>query len=81
MRHFIYLSLLATPALLSAQQAAPLPGYTAASSAAERALEAQAISRPDAARAREHSRILSAETHVAGTPAQERTRDYVIAQM
>ncbi|MGZ5228161.1 MAG: M20/M25/M40 family metallo-hydrolase, partial [Burkholderiales bacterium] len=44
-------------------------------------VEAQAITRPDPARARAHSKALSAETHVAGTPAQERTRDYVIAQM
>jgi N-acetylated-alpha-linked acidic dipeptidase len=58
-----------------------LPGFTPAASAAERSLEAQAIARPDAARARAHSKVLSAETHVSGTPAQERTRDYVIAQM
>jgi N-acetylated-alpha-linked acidic dipeptidase len=65
-----------------AQQAAtPLPGFTPAASAAERTLEAQAIARPSATRAREHSRALSAETHVSGTPAQARTRDYVIAQM
>ena len=67
---------------LDAQQnATTLPGYTASSSAAERAVEAQAIARPSAARARELSRALSAETHVSGTPAQARTRDYVIAQM
>jgi N-acetylated-alpha-linked acidic dipeptidase len=60
---------------------APLPGYSTGASTAERAVEAAAIARPDPARAREHSRALSAEVHVAGTPAQERTRDYVIAQM
>jgi N-acetylated-alpha-linked acidic dipeptidase len=68
-------------ASLRAQQGAALPGYTPAAAAAERALEAQAIARPDPARAREHSRRLSAETHVSGTPAQARTRDYVIEQM
>ena len=57
------------------------PGYTASSAAAERTLEGQAIARPEAARARAHSRALSIEAHVAGTPAQARTRDYVIAQM
>ncbi|MDB4916563.1 MAG: peptidase, partial [Gemmatimonadetes bacterium] len=57
------------------------PGYTPANALAERALEAQAIARPDPTRARTLSRALSAETHVAGTPAQARTRDYVIAQM
>jgi N-acetylated-alpha-linked acidic dipeptidase len=70
-------------AALGAQQSggAPLPGYTPAAAAAERALEAQAIARPDPARARAHSQALSAETHVSGTPAQAQTRDYVIAQM
>ena len=57
------------------------PGYTASSAAAERTLESQAIARPEPARARAHSRALSIEAHVAGTPAQARTRDYVIAQM
>ena len=57
------------------------PGYAAASASAERTLEAQTIAHPDAARARALSKALSAETHVAGTPAQARTRDYVIAQM
>ena len=63
---------------LSAQQT---PGYTPAAAVAERALEAQAIARPDPARARAMSKELSKEVHVAGTPAQARTRDYVIAQM
>src|SRR6185369_17321781 len=31
--------------------------------------------------ARSHSRELSKETHVAGSPAQQHTRDYVIEQM
>jgi N-acetylated-alpha-linked acidic dipeptidase len=57
------------------------PGYTPASADAERKREAEAIARPDPARARALSRELSKETHVAGTPAQEHTRDYVIAQM
>ena len=72
-----------TPAVLGAQGAgtASLPGFSASNAEAERALEAQAIARPDPARARALSRALSAETHVAGTPAQARTRDYVIAQM
>jgi N-acetylated-alpha-linked acidic dipeptidase len=70
----------ATP--LSAQQGGmTIPGFTPAAAAAERTLEAQAIARPSASRARELSRTLSAEAHVSGTPAQARTRDYVIAQM
>ena len=80
--HATTVLLIATSAPLSAQQgSATAPGYAPASAAAERALEAQAIARPDPSRARAHSKALSAETHVAGTPAQARTRDYVIAQM
>jgi N-acetylated-alpha-linked acidic dipeptidase len=69
------------PASLAAQQGTSLPGYTRTASAAERAVEAQVIARPDPERARTLSRALSAEVHVSGTPAQMRTRDYVIAQM
>ena len=58
-----------------------LAGYSPASAARERAVEADAIRRPDPSRAAAHSRVLSQETHVAGTAAQARTRDYVIAQM
>ena len=72
--------------ILSVTSALPLvaqgtPGYSGTNAATERTLEAQAIARPDPSRARVHSRALSIETHVAGTPAQARTRDYVIAQM
>ena len=66
------------PALAQAQL---LKGYTAPNTDLERAAEAAAIARPNAARARTLSRDLSRETHVAGTPAQVRTRDYVLAQM
>jgi N-acetylated-alpha-linked acidic dipeptidase len=65
--------------LLAAQS--PLPGYTPANAARERSLESDAIKRPSATLASEYSRELSKETHVAGTAAQARTRDYVIAQM
>jgi len=82
-RHFpLALTLILAPCLGAQQGAgARMPGYSAAAAASEHALEADAITRPDPARARAHSRTLSAETHVSGTPAQERTRDYVIAQM
>src|SRR5438477_4580616 len=81
--------LLSLPALVVvvAVMAAPcvaqqtLIGYSPASAAREREAEADAIRRPDPARAAAHSRALSKETHVAGTAAQARTRDYVIAQM
>jgi len=68
------------PAGLSAQ-AKPLTGYSPATSAEQRRIEEQAIGGPQGLRAKEHSRQLSKEPHVAGTPAQARTRDYVIAQM
>lgn len=77
----LLLALAGSMPLDAQQNATTLPGYTASASAAERTLEAQAIARPSAARARELSRALSAETHVSGMPAQARTRDYVIAQM
>ena len=66
-----------TPSL-GAQQ---LPGYSPATAARQRALEQDAITRPSPASAMAHSKVLSREAHVAGTPAQARTRDYVIAQM
>lgn len=58
--------------------AQPLAGYTAADAAAENALEARVITSPDTASADTMSRALSREPHMAGTPAQGRTRDYVI---
>ena len=60
---------------------APLPGYAPANAARQRALETSVVARPDSARAEAHVRALAAETHVAGTAAQARTRDYVIAEM
>jgi len=57
------------------------PGYSPAAARAERELETRATARPDSASARHHSHELSRETHIAGTPAQERTRDYVINAM
>lgn len=57
------------------------PGYSAQSAAVERATEADAIARPSPASASAHSRFLSLQPHMAGTPAQARTRDYVINQM
>ncbi|WP_396222070.1 M20/M25/M40 family metallo-hydrolase [Gemmatimonas sp.] len=74
---------LAMPALarLEAQPLPPMPGYAPATAAAQRQLEQAAIAGPVASRARAHSAALSKEPHVAGTPAQQRTADYVMAQM
>jgi N-acetylated-alpha-linked acidic dipeptidase len=56
-------------------------GYGPAAGMRQREIERDAIARPTPASAATHSRILAKEAHVAGTPAQARTRDYVIAQM
>jgi N-acetylated-alpha-linked acidic dipeptidase len=77
---FVPVAVLASATLLQAQQPA-LTGYSPAAAERQRAAEAAAIRVPQPDRARAHSRILSAEPHVAGTPAQARTRDYVIQQM
>ena len=68
--------LLAAP--LSSQA---IVGYGARSAVAQRALERSVARRPDATRATAHSRALSARSHIAGTPAQAITRDYVLDRM
>jgi N-acetylated-alpha-linked acidic dipeptidase len=56
-------------------------GYGARSAVSQRALEQSVARRPDAARAMAHSRALTARSHIAGTPAQAITRDYVVDRM
>ena len=62
-------------------RAQEIVGYSARTAVAQRALERSVARRPDAARATAHSRVLSARSHIAGTPAQAITRDYVIDRM
>jgi N-acetylated-alpha-linked acidic dipeptidase len=62
-------------------QAQTTLGYSQRAATIERAAEARAIQRPSAASASAHSRFLSLQPHMAGTPAQARTRDYVISAM
>jgi N-acetylated-alpha-linked acidic dipeptidase len=62
-------------------RAQAIVGYNARTAVAQRALERSVARRPDAARATAHSRALSARSHIAGTPAQAITRDYVIDRM
>ncbi len=69
----------ALPAALGSQ--APLAGFTASASIAQRELERRAIAVPSPDSARRIARALSIEPHIAGTPAQERTRDYVNAEL
>ncbi|HTJ21195.1 MAG TPA: M20/M25/M40 family metallo-hydrolase [Gemmatimonadaceae bacterium] len=77
--HIVVAVCMSAAAAARAQQ--PLVGYSAANSASERRLEASAITRPSPSTAAAHSKQLSREAHVSGTPAQARTRDYVIAQL
>lgn len=77
MRILLSAALLAA-APLGAQQ---ITGYAASATATQRTAEQEAITRPDQQRAREASRALSDGMHLAGTPGQARTRDYVIDQM
>jgi len=75
------LALPVTVALSIPLAAQTTPGYSPPSAAVERAAEADVISKPSPDQASAHSRFLSLQPHMAGTPAQARTRDYVIAQM
>ncbi len=74
------LTISATAALALAQQDT-LTGYTPSAATRERTLEASTAAHAAADTARAHSRALSRTTHIAGTPAQARTRDYVLAAM
>jgi len=75
------LALLMTLMLALPLRAQTSPGYSPQSAAAERATEADVISRPSPTSASAHSKFLSFQPHMAGTPAQARTRDYVVSQM
>ncbi|MEO5826923.1 MAG: M20/M25/M40 family metallo-hydrolase [Gemmatimonadales bacterium] len=58
-----------------------ITGFAAAHVAPELRLEAQLRAVPDTASARRHARVLAGAPHVAGTPAQRATADYVLQQM
>lgn len=77
----LVLTLLLAARPVDAQLRQRLTGYSAAASEVQRAAESDAIARPDAGRAAAHAAELAREPHVAGTPAQARTRDYVIEQL
>jgi N-acetylated-alpha-linked acidic dipeptidase len=79
-RSLVAAAIVATTAWTEAP-AQGLPGYSAANAATQQRIEREAIARPTPATAAEHSRALTRESHVAGTPAQARTRDYVIGRM
>jgi N-acetylated-alpha-linked acidic dipeptidase len=74
-------ALIATLALALPLRAQTTPGYSPQAAVVERTIEADAIARPSPSSASAHSKFLSLQPHMAGTPAQARTRDYVINQM
>jgi N-acetylated-alpha-linked acidic dipeptidase len=57
---------------------APIPGFL--NSSAEAELENKFLAVPDPRRAEEHLRILSAAPHIAGSPEDRKTADYVAQQ-
>lgn len=71
------LMLLIAPALISQD----VPGFARSSIAAELQLEARLRAVPDTIWAQRHARTLAVRPHVAGTPAQVATADYVLRQM
>ena len=56
----------------------PLTGFTPARARAQRALEQKFLAVPEPARAEVDHRTLTAEPHVAGSPADRRTAEYVL---
>ncbi len=60
---------------------AQMPGYTPSDAAAEQRLETRAIAEPNPAIADTISRTLSRVPHMAGSPEQAKTRDYVIERL
>jgi N-acetylated-alpha-linked acidic dipeptidase len=62
-------------------QNSTMTGFAPSTATAQRRLEADVLTRPSPDSAGAHSRTLSSEAHVAGTVAQARTRDYVLAKM
>lgn len=78
MRRSLFLPLLFVIAPLAAQD---VPGFARGSIAAQLQLESRLRAVPDTASAQRHARTLAARPHVAGTPAQIATADYVVRQM
>src|SRR2546430_6375976 len=62
-------------------RAQTIPGYSPQSATVDRAAEADVITRPAPANAPIHTRLLSLQPHMAGTPAQEPTRDHARTQI
>jgi N-acetylated-alpha-linked acidic dipeptidase len=70
---------LLAPTFAHAQVA--ITGFSPQGALRQAALEARLVSVPDTASAKRHARTLGARPHVAGTPAQRATADYVLRTM
>lgn len=68
-------------AAVADQPAATLTGFTASSSSAERAIEQTFTTSVDASRARATHKELTHEPHIAGTPGDLRTAQYVAREL
>ena len=68
-------------ATVRVQPPGAMPGYSTVSADVQRRVEAAAIALPSPVNAADYARALSREPHMAGTPAQARTRDYIIDLM
>lgn len=74
-------ALAAPPTSAPATSTDDLVGYGPKAAAQQRAVEQDVIAKVDAAQIRVDARTLARAPHIAGTPAQAETRDYVVAQM
>ena len=75
-----YLALLAFSAVTTAAAQTPL-GFSSAAAAREDSVERLLLAVPDTASVRAMSRALSARPHLAGSPQQAVTRDYVLDKL
>ena len=78
MRCSLPLLLLAVAPAVAAQD---MPGFARGAIPAQQQLESRLRAVPDTSASQRHARILAARPHVAGTPAQIATADYVVRQM
>ncbi len=75
LRSFVFLSFSLVIATSAAQGQPSIAGFR--NSAAQHKLEQRFLAVPDAVQAGEHLRILTAEPHIAGSPEDKKTAEYV----
>ena len=82
-RTFLFFSLILLPLGWAQQASAPprttaaIPGFYSSSVAAQQKAEKEFLAVPDPKRAEEHLRILTAEPHIASSPEDHKTAEYV----